>query len=579
MQRKVADIFNNGIFSIPSYQRDYAWEAKNLEDLWEDLLEAELAKNDEMGHFLGTIVVAKNPHDSNVYDIIDGQQRATTLFMLRYALNYKTKNPQRKIVYFLDNNDNLRLRLIKDNQDFFVKLLKQAEENKPNSALKQEIETDGHKRLYEVFESIWSNVGNLNEQRAEILLDTLDKMVLMWLEEKDSGRAIRMFQTVNDRGMPLLILDKLKSLLILYSNKYCDGKLDETINQRFGEIFKIITKLRKHKSVSSLGDNDFQKYIESRIFNYHSLGQKDIGHYSYGADESYKKLKDMLKQKIKALQPDEHNQELEQELYNWLDNYSKDLLGFFKAFLEVAIMTENNMEAFRIIFILRINPLFYSSLMRLKMNNILDNECLKLFAQAEILFFGLDSDNKASAYKLYEYTNSKNKFKEELIKLCKKCSKRGYGNIQEAIDEIAVNNYNWGKYFHYMFLVYHSKNMDIESYWELLGEKAYSQTIEHIVPQNAEENGSLKQYGFKDKEEFNSFKDTFGNLLVLEGNLNSANKDYGLAKKQENYKESCIFYNKEFANREDFLSFNKESIKQENKKFTEWAKEFFKDFL
>ncbi len=45
----------------------------------------------------------------------------------------------------------------------------------------------------------------------------------MWLEEQDSGKAIRMFQTVNDRGIPLLILDKLKSLLILYSNKYCKG--------------------------------------------------------------------------------------------------------------------------------------------------------------------------------------------------------------------------------------------------------------------------------------------------------------------------------------------------------------------
>ena len=37
-------------------------------------------------------------------------------------------------------------------------------------------------------------------------------MTLMWLEEKNSGRAIRMFQTVNDRGVPLLILDKLKAL-------------------------------------------------------------------------------------------------------------------------------------------------------------------------------------------------------------------------------------------------------------------------------------------------------------------------------------------------------------------------------
>lgn len=239
MQKEIANIFNNGIFSIPNYQRDYAWESKNLEELWEDLLEAEQAKNDEMGHFLGTIVVAKNPQDSNVYDIIDGQQRATTLFMLRYALNYKKANPERNINYFLDDNDNLRLRVIEQNKEFFSKILQQAKEGL-NSALEDEIRTDGQRKLYDVFKSIWSYVGNLDVQRAEELLKVLDKMVLMWLEEKDSGRAIRMFQTVNDRGMPLLILDKLKSLLILYSNKYCGGKLDETINERLGRFSKSL---------------------------------------------------------------------------------------------------------------------------------------------------------------------------------------------------------------------------------------------------------------------------------------------------------------------------------------------------
>ncbi|WP_282432245.1 DUF262 domain-containing protein [Campylobacter troglodytis] len=122
-------MFNNNVFSIPNYQRDYAWQGRNLDDLWEDLLEAEKAekeaykaKKDEMGHFLGTIVVAKNPNNPQIYDIIDGQQRATTLFMLRYALNYKTKDPNRNLNNFLDD-DNLRLQVIKDNQEFFKKIL------------------------------------------------------------------------------------------------------------------------------------------------------------------------------------------------------------------------------------------------------------------------------------------------------------------------------------------------------------------------------------------------------------------------------------------------------------------------
>ncbi|AWI34092.1 DUF262 domain-containing protein [Helicobacter apodemus] len=582
MQKEVAQIFNNGIFEIPNYQRDYAWETKNVEDLWEDLLEAEQAKNDEMGHFLGTIVVAKNPQDSNVYDIIDGQQRATTLFMLRYALHYKTQDTNWGLNNFLDKNRNPRLRVIEQNREFFSKILQQAEKGVLNSALEQEIKTDGQRKLYEVFKSIWSYVSNLDNQRAETLLNVLEKMVLMWLEEKDSGRAIRMFQTVNDRGMPLLILDKLKSLLILYSNKYCEGKLDETINERFGEIFVIITEIRKHPLSASLADRDFSKEIEARIFNYHALGQKEIGHYSYGADESYKKLKDLLKNKVKDLQnlPNEMNRKQKlQDLHDWLNHYSKDLLEFFKAFLEIAKMTENNIESFKLLYILRINPYFYSSLVRLKMNNILDDECLRLYAQAEICFYGLGSANDSSAYKLYQFVDNKDTLKTNIIDMCKKCSKGGYKNINSFIDEVAINNFDWKKYFHYMFLTYHSKNMDIKTFEKLLGGKVYSMSIEHIVPQNAIENGSLQQYGFKDREEFDVLKNTFGNLLVLESNLNSANKDYGLAKKQENYRNSQIPYNVEFANREDFLSFNKENIKQENENFTQWARDFFKDFL
>lgn len=571
-QRKVNEIFNNEIFSIPNYQRDYAWGVKNLDDLWEDLLEAEKAKNDEMGHFLGTIVVAKNPKNKATYDIIDGQQRATTLFMLRYTLNCKAGLKERNFNHYHDENDNLRLQVIDENKAFFAKLLKQADNDKLDSSLENEIKTDGQKRLFEVFQTIWSYTNNLNNQEAKELLAVLDKMVLMWLEEKDAGGAIRMFQTVNDRGMPLLILDKLKALLILYSNKYCAGRLDDIINERFGRIFKAVMKIRKHEVAPSLADRDFQKEIEARIFNYHALGQKDIGHYEYGADESYKKLKDLLKVKVKDLQNT-------QELEKWLDNYSKDLCEFSEAFFEVVKMTETNIEAFKNLFILRINPFFYPTLVRLKMNGILDDECLKLLAQAEIFFFGLDSSNRASAYKLYEFANDKNTFKKEIIKSCIKCSKGGYKNIKELIEYIAEKNYERGKYFHYIFLTYHSKNMDIADFKKLVKEKTYAMSIEHIVPQNAPENGSLHQYGFENEADFNIFKNTFGNLLVLESSLNSENKDYGQATRQENYKKSCIFYNREFANAQNFLSFGKNDIIKENENFTAWAREFFKDFL
>ena len=573
MQKTVADVFNGKCFYIPKYQRDYAWEKKNIDDLWEDLLEAKNASNDSMGHFLGTIVVAKDPNN-DIYNIIDGQQRSTTIFMLRYALNARTEDPAWSMTNFRDKNKNLRLQVAPANQEFFKALLTQADDNKRYTSLKDRIETDGQKRLYEVFERIWDYVGELESTQAEEYLSVLDKMVLMWLEEKDSGRAIRTFQSVNDRGVPLLLLDKLKALLILYSNKYSNdnGVLDNTINERFGEIFKIVTQIRKHKLSSSLSNGDFGKETETRIFNYHALGQKDIGHYSYGADKSFEQIKILLKDKITN----------PQELLAYIDTYSSDLLEFFKAFYRVMQMTETNAEAFKLLYILKINPYFYSSLVRLEMNGILDDdECLKLLAQAEVFFYGCGSSNNARAYNLCEATSDKDSFKNRVIRDCKGCNKGGYSSVDDVLRDIARENYDWGKYFHYLFFAYRCENMDARDFNDLLNEDTnktmQSYDIEHIVPLNAIENGSLKQYGFETDEEFDGIKNYFGNLLVLEGRLNSGILDGGAQVKKEAYKKSKIPYNRSFA--EELPSFGKKRIEEENKKFTQWAREFFKEFL
>lgn len=579
MQKSVADVFNGKRFSIPKYQRDYAWKDKNLDDLWEDLLEAKNASNDSMGHFLGTIVVAKEPN-SDVYHIIDGQQRSTTIFMLRYALNARTENPQRNINHFLDDNDELRLQTAPANQKFFKALLTQADNNKRDTSLKDRIETDGQKRLYEVFEAIWDYVRELESTQAKEYLSVLDKMVLMWLEEKDTGRAIRTFQSVNDRGVGLLLLDKLKALLILYSNKYSNdnGALDNEINERFGEIFKIATKIRKHKLSSSLGDREFAKEVETRVFNYHALGQKNIGDYSYGADKSFDAIKVLLKSKT----------ENPQELLEYIDTYSSDLLEFFKAFYRVMQRTETSAEAFKLLYILRINPLFYSSLVRLEMNGILDDECLRLLAQAEVFFYGCGSSNNARAYKLYEVASDKDSFKNRVIQDCKECYKGDYPSVGDVLRDIARDNYNWGKYFRYLFFAYRCDDMDARAFNDLLssddeddnGDSSKTMQpydMEHIVPLNVVENGALERYGFDNTNEFDVIKDDFGNLLVLESKLNRKIRDGGAQIKKEAYKDSKIPYNRTFAN--TLSSFGKQRIIEENEKFTQWAREFFKDFL
>ncbi|GAA7055793.1 hypothetical protein AOHp67_00140 [Helicobacter pylori] len=128
MKTTIKEIFQAQGYSIPNYQRDYAWKDKNFRDLWEDLEEAIEYNKKGQGHFIGTMVVAKNEDNKKLYDIIDGQQRTTTIFMLLHVLaneqNEKDKQETRKYLY---QKGELKLEVAPQNQSFFKALLEAAE--------------------------------------------------------------------------------------------------------------------------------------------------------------------------------------------------------------------------------------------------------------------------------------------------------------------------------------------------------------------------------------------------------------------------------------------------------------------
>lgn len=101
MKTTIREIFQAEGYSIPNYQRDYAWKDKNFRDLWEDLEEAIEYNKKGQGHFIGVMVVAKNEDNKKLYDIIDGQQRTTTIFMLLHVLanNMRKTSKRQENIY------------------------------------------------------------------------------------------------------------------------------------------------------------------------------------------------------------------------------------------------------------------------------------------------------------------------------------------------------------------------------------------------------------------------------------------------------------------------------------------------
>lgn len=580
-QENVEKVFSRDSFSIPQYQRDYAWKKQNFIDLWEDLEEA-IESKDSQGHFLGTIVVAPNNDNPQKFDIIDGQQRATTIFMLLYALIYQSEfKDNLKFKFLLDKRNKLKLEVAPQNQRFFVELLKQTEQEKENIQLKDKADTQGKKNLYEVFQTILDKVAKLNSSEVEKYIDSLKAMILMWLEEPNSGRAIRTFQSVNDRGVPLNLLDKLKSLLIYYSNRYCKGdkkilndgeqlSLDEKINNDFGEIFKIFLKIEEHPYISNIGN---QQFSEADIFRYHAGSKKFdgvefLGHYRRSSQDTYTEIKNELKSLAKKQNYD--------ELEKFLVDYTSDLKSFYQAFLDILNDTQNNAEMFKLILLGKINPYFYNSLVRLKIDNELDNEMIAMYAKADILFFKSGSSRDATAFNLidaYIKNSSKDELKNKIVKECKKV------DIERTIEDLIKYADEFGGTFHLIFFEQNAKNADVEILKSLIQKKELTQEIEHIMPISILEKDDemkAKQLGFDDLDDLDNYIGNYGNLLSLEKSLNAKAKDKDLLRKEEIYQESKLQFVRQF----DTKNLNKTKLKARNEEFRKWLKEkFFKDFI
>ncbi len=375
------------------------------------------------------MVVAKNEDNKKLYDIINGQQRTTTIFMLLHVLaneqNEKDKQETRKYLY---QKGELKLEVAPQNQSFFKALLEAAEKGNI-SHCEKDADTEGKQNLFEVLKAILDKVSKLNKEEVNERLEVLLEMVLMRLEEPDPGRAIRTFQSVNDRGVPLLLLDKLKSLLIYYSNTFCDGKkgLDRFINDHFGEIFKIFAKIKKSNHISSVGGSN-----EGDIFRYHAGSQRFdgidfLGHYETSTDNTYEKLKDELKEIKKS----------KGKLQSFIQSYVSDLKSFYQAFLDLLSEIDTNPTTFKVMLINTINPSFFNSLIRLKINNELDDETLRLFAKTDILLFKVGRKMRAKAYNLINEYLKKGKegLKSEMIAQCR-------NDIEQASWKLVKNAFN-----------------------------------------------------------------------------------------------------------------------------------------
>ncbi len=106
---------------------------------------------------------------------------------------------------------------------------------------------------------------------------------------------------------------------------------------------------------------------------------------------------------------------------SFIQSYVSDLKNFYQAFLDLLSEIDTNPTTLKVMLINKINPRFFNSLIRLKINNELDDETLKLFAKTDIVFFKATKDMKATAYNLINAYLKKGKegLKSKMIDQCR----------------------------------------------------------------------------------------------------------------------------------------------------------------
>lgn len=224
-EKLIQHVFNDDFaFEIPAYQRPYAWEIEQVDQLLGDLLDAMDAPTAATGgvYFLGSIVLIKTRGEP-ASRVIDGQQRLTTLTILFSALRDLTSD----IEVLLERDsyvkqrgsrdkgteDRMRLLLREADQAFFRE---NVQDRGATGKLLSSAGLEGAQlRIAENTAHLRRRLGELDESRRDELMNfLLTRCYLVVVSVPTQETARRIFTVLNARGLDLTATDILKAQLL-----------------------------------------------------------------------------------------------------------------------------------------------------------------------------------------------------------------------------------------------------------------------------------------------------------------------------------------------------------------------------
>ncbi len=537
-------VVEKGVFEIPSYQRGYAWQERQLKDFWNDL--EHVSKLGDKFHYMHSLTLRKSDDDFGDIDfeIIDGQQRLATSLILLGLLAKITQNKDPK--YSLINLEPILSYKYYGLSEAFRAIM---EEEKDLEAFKTSFYA---KNLIEAYAFFKEKISDTPVGTLEKMFDALTKKMLFSVVELNDNRIdpFSSFETINNRGKDLSTLELFKNRLHFVAHKICDGKKLETLQQEINKTYTIVYyDLRSFKDAHLEGFlKHFVAYYygeNSNKFKERLLEMEFNAHRKYddaNLDDEYDKIDELL-----------FYLSYSSKVWNFLHTLDEKAITLKEFKIEITPKTRTLLEKMRRLNALSDNaflPLLLS-LFTIQLVGKNANEqpyttkelegLLEYLERFGFLIYGVAGKNTAKnewielafqAFRAYRFWENKITI-EDLQPLEKHFFKGEHSGLELLEENIHSKKntekwYKWDKalnYLLYEYELYHNP----ETTLNFDGSK---ESIEHILPQKPDQGYSAKEKSWAKNPHI---VHALGNLLLIPKNANSSLSNKSFEEKRKAY--------------------------------------------
>ncbi|MFP6171554.1 DUF262 domain-containing protein [Helicobacter pylori] len=564
-------VIEKGVFEIPSYQRGYAWQERQLKDFWNDL--EHVSKLGDKFHYMHSLTLREleNEFESSAFEIIDGQQRLATSLILLGLLAKTTQNKDPK--YSLINLEPILSYKYYGLNEAFRAI---TEEKKDLEAFKTSFYA---KNLIDAYTFFKEKISDTPIEALEKMFDALIKKMLFSVVGLNDNRIdpFSSFETINNRGKDLSTLELFKNRLHFVAHKICDEEdlenLQNEINDTYTRIYYDLRHFKddhlegflKHFVAYYYGEKgDFKKRLLEMEFNAHKRYTDNTNF-----DDEYERIDDLLfylsySSKVWNFLHTLDDEELRIEI-------TPKMCGLLEKMRRLNALSENAFLPL-LLSLLTIQRAGKSANEQVYTTKELEG-LLEYLERFGFLVYGVAGKNTAKnewielafeAFRAFRY-GEENIVIEKLPTLEKSFFNRqgnsGLELLEESIHSLKNTEkwYKWGKALNYLLYEYELHHNPETT----LNFDSSIESIEHILPQNPDQGYSAKEKNWAKNP---NIVHALGNLLLIPKNANSSLSNKPFDEKRKEYLKGS-YSEKEVAKN---ASFGVEQIKERSEKLLDF---------